>query len=97
MPLILYRGTAHCEKLISPLFSHRIAVESPQFRQSVGDRLTSSSDGALGVPMRTPGRLGDDAVDNAKPHHVLGGDFHAGRRLLCLGGVTPEDRSGALR
>ena len=30
------------------------------------------------VPMRAPDRLGDDAVDDAEPQKVLGGDLHIG-------------------
>ena len=35
------------------------------------------------VPMRAADRLGDDAVDDAEPEQVLGGDLHIGGGILA--------------
>ena len=43
--------------------------------------------------MRAADRLGHDLVDHAEAREILCGDLHAGRRLLCLRGVAPQDLS----
>ena len=46
--------------------------------------------------MGAAGRLGHDLIDDAEAHHVVSGNLHAGRCVLRLRGVAPQDRGGAI-
>ena len=55
-----------------------------------------ASTAASGSRWAPPIGLRHDRVDDAELQQVLGGDLHAGRRVLGARGVAPQDRGGRL-
>ena len=70
-------------------------IEPLQVGQGGSDGLTGGRNGGGGIAMRAARRFGHHRVDHSKTYQILRGDLHAGRGLLCLGGVAPEYGSRA--
>src|SRR5262245_20350261 len=85
------------QKLLAPLLAHGVAIEPLELLDRVRDRLAGRRNGEDRIAVGAADRLGHDLVDDTEAGEVLRGDLHAGRGFLCLGGVAPQDRGGALR
>src|SRR5262245_56602056 len=81
--------TALCEELLAALLADRLPIESLQVRKGSRNGLSGKGNCRLWVPVGPPGWLRNYGIDHPKSHHVLGGDFHAGRCFLGLGRVAP--------
>src|SRR5262249_12452161 len=83
------------EEFLAPLAANRLPIEARKLLERMRDGFPGRGDGRRRITVGTPRRLRHDLIDDSEAHHIIGGDLQAGRRLLRLRCVAPQDRSRA--
>src|SRR5258708_14185487 len=86
---------AHRQEFLAALSSQCAPRGPEKWAQSLVDRLSEAVDGLLRQPMRSPQRLGYDAIDNPQTQEILSGQPQRFRRLLGMLPIAPQNRGAA--